>query len=74
MAFYKDDHGELLSGPHFVLNRDYKLRAEYHDTYTYPVDGWYWFDTETEARIFFNIPLPPEPETEPENLTTKSWL
>jgi hypothetical protein len=22
-----------------------------------PVDGWYWFDTEEEARLFFDLPL-----------------
>lgn len=23
---------------------------------TYPVDGWYWFDGEAEARAFFGLP------------------
>ena len=30
---------------------------ELKDTYTYPIEGWYYFDTELEAKIFFNLPL-----------------
>ena len=26
-----------------------------HDTYTYPVYGWYYFDTLEEAELFFGI-------------------
>jgi hypothetical protein len=25
------------------------------DDHTYPVEGWYWFDTLEEAKAFFNI-------------------
>lgn len=55
-GFYKNDDGDLLYGPNFVLNQNYQLYADQHDTYTYPVDGWYWFDSEAEARNFFNLP------------------
>lgn len=54
-GFYKLD-GELLYGPNFVLNANYELRKETHTKYTYPVDGWYWFDTEEQAREFFGLP------------------
>lgn len=57
MSFYKLD-GELLEGPNFVLNAQYELRAEQHDTYTYPVDGWHWFDTIDEAYVYFGIEPP----------------
>lgn len=53
-GFYKLD-GELLYGPNFVLNANYELRKENHDQYIYPVDGWYWFDNESDAYNFFNI-------------------
>lgn len=56
-GFYKLD-GELLYGPNFVLNANYELRREYYDQQQYPVDGWYWFDSETAARAFFNLPEP----------------
>jgi hypothetical protein len=29
------------------------LIASEHATYEYPVDGWYWFDSEEDAREFF---------------------
>ena len=54
-GFYKEENGELLYGPNFVLNKNYELRKETHDQHTYPVDGWYWFDSEAEAKSFFNI-------------------
>ena len=53
-GFYKEENGELLCGPNFVLNKNYELRKETHDQHTYPVDGWYWFNSQDEARLFFN--------------------
>ncbi len=52
--FYKLD-GELLLSSIFVSSPSFDLIAENHNKYNYPVDGWYWFDTEEEAKIFFNI-------------------
>ena len=54
-GFYKLD-GELLYAPNYVLNADYELYRNQHESYTYPVDGWYWFDSELEAREFFGLP------------------
>lgn len=54
-GFYKLDGEVLLYGPHFVLNANYELRKETHSEHSYPVDGWYWFDTEQEAKDFFGI-------------------
>lgn len=58
-AFYKLDGTNLLNGPNYVLSGSYNLYKEEKDTYTYPIDGWYWFDSEEEARIYFNLPLSP---------------
>jgi hypothetical protein len=58
MSFYKNDNGTLLCGPNFVENANYSLRREIYDTYTYPIDGWYWFETDEEARKFFGLPEP----------------
>jgi hypothetical protein len=55
-GFYKLD-GDLLFGPHYVLNKDYQLHREQHESYTYPVDGWYWFESEDAARAFFDLPV-----------------
>lgn len=53
-GFYKLD-GDLLFGPNYVLNANYELRRETRDQNTYPVDGWYWFDSEAQAREFFGV-------------------
>jgi len=58
-GFYKLD-GALLYGPNFVLNADYELRRETHEQHSYPVDGWYWFDSEDQARAFFGLPADAE--------------
>jgi hypothetical protein len=55
-GFYKLE-GILLYGPNYVLDANYKLFRETHDDHSYPIDGWYWFDTEEEARLFFDLPL-----------------
>jgi hypothetical protein len=65
-GFYKLD-GELLFGPNFVLNANYELRRQTRDQYTYPTDGWYWFDSEDEARAFFGLPPKAEEEKGPWN-------
>ena len=53
-GFYKLDGDTLLFGPNFVLNANYELRKETHDQHTYPIDGWYWFNSEEEAKTFLN--------------------
>ena len=49
MPFYKKQGQALLSAPNFVHSPTYQLEADKKDTYTYPVNGWYWFDTLDEA-------------------------
>lgn len=61
-GFYKNDEGMLLYGKNYVLSGSYNLYKEQKDTYSYPVSGWSWFDSEEDARIFFNIPKPEEPK------------
>lgn len=60
MAFYKQD-GEtsVLIAPNFVFGPydSYVLNIENKDEHTYPVDGWYWFDTDQDASLFFNIEI-----------------
>jgi hypothetical protein len=53
--FYKKDDNEFLSGES-LLNKNYKLTQETRFQYILPIDGWYWFDTEEEARIYLNCP------------------
>jgi hypothetical protein len=61
-AFYKLDNGQLLYAPNSVLHATYELHADQQATYTYPVDGWTWFESDSVARAHFGLPEPqPEP-------------
>jgi hypothetical protein len=63
-GFYKkeDDSEMILHGHNYVISGSYNLYRDQKDTYTYPVGGWYWFDSTEEAYAFWNIPMP---ETNP---------
>lgn len=54
MPFFKKEETEILQAPNFVLGSDFELRVEEKDTYTYPVQGWYWFETLDEAIVAFS--------------------
>jgi hypothetical protein len=53
MAFYKRENEQLLTAPNFVYSDTVSLEADSHDQHSYPVDGWYWFDTLDQALAFF---------------------
>lgn len=54
MPFYKKDGDSLLDAPNSVVGPGFELLAENKDTYSYPVAGWYWFDTLELAMGFFS--------------------
>ena len=62
-GFYKNDNGFLVWSADRVINDNFELWIDQKDTYSYPVDGWIWAETEEQARIVLDLPLP-EP-TEP---------
>lgn len=49
-GFYKEDNNELLYAPNAVYGSGFVLVSDLKDTYQLPIDGWYWFDNEEEAR------------------------
>jgi|688.fasta_scaffold01323_15 hypothetical protein len=50
-GFYKNDNGDLLYGTKiYGPYGNFYLTKEEKDNYTYPVDGWYWFDSIEDAR------------------------
>lgn len=54
--FYKLlDNTNLIFGPE-VISAEYQLLADEKDSYTYPINSWYWFDTEAQAREYFGLP------------------
>lgn len=44
-GFYKLEDGSLMYAPNFVSGPGFELLADQHESYTYPVEGWKWFDT-----------------------------
>ena len=53
-GFYKLDNGSLLFGK-MVTSQQYLLIVEEKDIYELPIDGWYFFESEVEAKEFFGI-------------------
>ena len=47
-GFYKWETEQLewLFAPNKVINANYILERKLKDTYIYPVDGWYWYDSQ----------------------------
>lgn len=59
-GFYKlNEENEIMHAPNFVGGPNgFRLYRNLHETYTYPQQGWYWFDSLEEACAFFGIPVP----------------
>ena len=51
--FYKKEENEILNGGDIVSTPSVILTAGANGEFTYPQDGWYWFDTFDEALQFF---------------------
>ena len=39
----------------YLINKNYTLHISQKDTYTYPVDGWTYYDSFDEAATAFNL-------------------
>lgn len=50
--FYKKIENEILNGEN-ISTPLVTLKVEDKDSYEYPQDGWYWFDTFDEALGYF---------------------
>lgn len=50
--FYKKIENEILNGEN-ISTPLVTLKVEDKDSYEYPQDGWYWFDTFDEALRYF---------------------
>jgi len=55
--FYKLLEDGTVSYGQFVQSVDYELISDFHNDYTYPIDGWYWFDNVTDAESYFGIAI-----------------
>jgi hypothetical protein len=52
-GFYKKQNNEIQYAPNYIEGNGYVLISSEKDTYEYPVDGWYWFNSEILANDFF---------------------
>lgn len=58
MGFYKKENEQILEGENSIFTPNISITKEIKDDFTYPIEGWYWFDTKEEASVFFNIEIP----------------
>jgi len=49
-GFYKNDDGLLLWSADKVIGDNFELLIDQKDTYSYPIEGWIWADSELIAR------------------------
>lgn len=54
-GFYKLENEQLLYAYNGIIGCDFSIHRPERNTYEYPIDGWYWFDSEALAKEFFNI-------------------
>jgi hypothetical protein len=54
-GFYRFTGQKLTYAPSAVRAPAYSLLRAQKDTYTYPVHGWHWFASESEAKTHFGI-------------------
>jgi len=52
-GFYKLEDDNWQYAPNFVYAPDYTLLKEEKDTYTFPIDGWSWYDN-SPIKILLN--------------------
>jgi hypothetical protein len=54
-GFYKNEDNNMLYAPETVSGPYYFLSKDEFQNYTYTIDGWYYFNTENEAKDFFGL-------------------
>lgn len=53
-GFYKqEEDGTWSYAPNFVYGPDFELLKENKDLYTYPVNGWTWYDSDPNPQMEF---------------------
>lgn len=72
-GFYKiTETDEILYAPNYVYGLGVELIRGAKDSYSYPVDGWYWFDTVEEAEVYLGGEYTPPDQTPPVQ-TFENW-
>jgi hypothetical protein len=68
MPFYKRSGNTLHQAVNTIRGPGYELNAADHATYSYPVSGWYWFDSPEEAHAALSAPVESGP------ITVADWV
>lgn len=55
-GFYKKELFELRFAGNFVHTPNNSLIRDLAHTYTYPIEGWYWFESAQAAHDYFGLP------------------
>lgn len=50
-GFYKIRDNQMFYAPNFVEGHGYILLAQDKNNYEYPIDGWYWFDSDSNESL-----------------------
>lgn len=67
-GFYKFENDALLHGPNYIIFPDTtEINITEKDEYTYPYNGWYYFNSIFSAKEFFGIPLSDDEQKELDN-------
>jgi len=54
-GFYYLNIDKLVYAPNKVIAKNFNLLKENKDEYTYPINGWHWFEDEDSANKYFGI-------------------
>jgi hypothetical protein len=57
-GFYKLEGAVVLYSPTVTVGPGYMLVADERHEYTEPIDGWWWYNSEEEARAALGLPAP----------------
>jgi hypothetical protein len=52
-GFYKKEDSQIIYAPNIVEGPNYVLLSADKDSYTYPIDGWIWSQSEGDAIAYF---------------------
>lgn len=57
-GFYKNINESVFFAKNNVHHKDYDLNINNRENYSYPIDGWFYFDSKEDAYAFFDLEIP----------------
>ena len=57
-GFYKNDNNNILFNDNYIhFPMGDSLIADEHENYTYPIEGWSWYDNQPDAETALGIQI-----------------